>query len=965
MEVDGIMVSAATGAMNSLLGKLAALLEEDYQMHRRMKRDITFLRDELSSMNALLERLADAEALDPQTKEWRNQVREMSYDIEDCIDEHTRQLRIRQPQAASGVLGFFHGYVQKVKELVGRHEIAEQIRELKARIVEAGHRRKRYKLDSSAVNCKSSNAVAIDHRLPALYAELDALVGIDAPRDEIIRLLDDGDQRMKVVSIVGSGGLGKTTLANQVYQKFGKQFDCKAFVSLSQHPDMGMIFQTILYQVNDEAVRTRSGDKEQVINELRAFLKNKRYFIVIDDIWSTQAWKTIRYSLLENNYGSRILVTTRIGTVAKSCSSRCLDLVYELRVLSENDSRRLFFRRIFGTEDKCPHQLKDISIEIVRKCGGLPLAIISVASLLTTKPYARAEWYKVHDSIGSGLEQNSDVEEMNMILSLSYYDLPYHLRTCLLYLSMFPEDYVINRDYLIRRWISEGFIKVNGGRTLEEEGECYFNELINRSMIQPVHIQYDDRVYSCRVHDMILDLIISKATEENFITIITGKKQMLASKYKVHRLSFDNHDQENVTLYSMVTTHVRSLNIFRYCEQMPPLLNFPALRMLDLDGNNNLESSYLEDIGNLFQLRYLRIRASNISLPDQIGELQFLVILDLLNCIGISKLPASIVKLQYLKWLIVPRVELPDGIGNLQALEYMSLMVVDQSTSISSLQELGTLTKLRTLGLDWRINEFHKEKLTYTDNFVSSLGKLSRSNLQYLTLISPWSLDFLLDSLSPPHLLQRLGITGWHLSRIPVWMASLADLTYLDIEVKVRQETLEILGNFPALQFLKLYSNAVDHNERWLTVSNNGFRCLQKFKFVHWMNLIFEEGAMPKLETLESQIVAHEARPECGFGPPDFGICHLSALKNLIIDIFCECARVEEVEALEVAIQIAASMLPNHPTPTLNRFREAEMVKNCQAFNAEVDRSQTVLNSSVCTTYRPIEYMAGSTLLKI
>ncbi|KAF2911764.1 disease resistance protein RGA5-like [Oryza sativa Japonica Group] len=933
MEGNGIMVSAATGAMNSLLAKLAALLEEDYQMHKGMKREIAFLKDELSSMNALLEGLADTEAtLDPQTKEWRSQVREMSYDIEDCIDEYTRQLRHGRPQrpGGNGIMGFFSGYVQKVKDLVGRHEIAEQIQELKARIVEAGQRRKRYKLDS-AVNCKSNHVVPIDRRLPALYAELDALVGIDGPRDEIIKSLDDGEQRMKVVSIVGSGGLGKSTLANQVYQKIGNQFDCKAFVSLSQHPVMGMIFETILYQVNDEVGTIRSGDKEQVINELRAFLKNKRYFIVIDDIWSAQAWKTIRYSLLENNCGSRILVTTRIGTVAKSCSSPCLNLVYELRVLSEDDSKRLFFRRIFGSEDKCPHQLKDIAVEIVRKCGGLPLAIISMASLLTTKSYVRAEWFKVRDSIGSGIEKNSDVEEMNMILSLSYYDLPHHLRTCLLYLSMFPEDYVINRDYLVRRWVAEGFIKANGGRTFEEEGECYFNELINRSMIQPVHTQYDGRVYSCKVHDMILDLIISKATEENFVTIVTDRKQMLVSKDKVHRLSFYNYGQEDVTLYSMVTTHVRSLNIFRYSEQMPPLSNFPALRMLDLDGNNNLESSYLEDIGKLFQLRYLRIRASNISLPDQIGELQFLVILDLLNCIGISKLPASIVILRHLKCLVVHRVELPDGVGNLQALEYMSLVVVDYSTSVSSLQELGTLTKLRTLGLDWRIGDFHKEKLTYADNFVSSLGKLGRSNLQYLTLISPWSLDFLLDSWSPPpHLLQRLGITGWYLSRIPVWMASLADLTYLDIEVKVRQETLQILGNFPALQFLELYSNAADYGDRWLTVSNCGFRCLQKFKFVHWMNLVFEEGAMPMLETLEFQIIAHEARTECGFGPPDLGICHLSSIRNLIINIYCECARIEDVEALEAAIWLAASTLPNHPTLTLHRFREAEMVKNNQ-----------------------------------
>ncbi|XP_062182231.1 disease resistance protein RGA5-like [Phragmites australis] len=927
MDGNGIMASAVTGVMNSLLTKLAALLGEDYQMQKGMRREIAFLKDELSSMNSLLERLADTEALDPQTREWRNQVREMTYDIEDCVDEYMRQLR-HEPQRPSGVMGFFLGYVQKVKELVTRHEIAEQIQELKARIVEANHRRKRYKLDS-AVNSGRTSMVPVDRRLPALYAELGDLVGINGLINELIKLVDDREQMVKVVSIVGCGGLGKTTLANQVYRKIAKQFDCQAFVSLSQNPDMGMIFRSIVSQVKkDECDSTSSCDKEQLINELRDFLKDKRYFIVIDDIWSTQAWKIVKCALLENTCGSRIIVTTRIGTVAKLCSSPRHDLVYDLSMLSEDDSKSLFFRRIFGSEDKCPHQLKEVSIGIVRKCGGLPLAIITMASLLTTKSYARTEWVEVCNSIGSGLEKNWDVEEMNMILSLSYNHLPRHLKTCLLYLSMFPEDYVINRDYLVRRWVGEGFINLHGGRSLEDEGECYFNELINRSLIQPVDFQYDGRVYACRVHDMILDLIVCKAVEENFVTVLTDRKQMLVSQDKVHRLSLGHHGQENVIAYSMVPTHVRTLNIFRYSEQMP-LSDFRALRVLDLDGNENLENSYLEDIGKLFHLRYLRIKASNITLPEQIGELRFLVILDLLNCPGLSELPASIVKLRHLKWLIAPPVNLPDGVGNMQALEFLSLIVVDYTTSITLLQELGSLTKLRTLGLDWRISALHRDRKTYADNFVSSLDILGRSNLQYLTLISPWSLDFLLDSWSPPpHLLQELGIKGWYLSNIPVWMASLANLSYLDIEVKMRQETLQILGDFPALQFLKLCSNPAGPVERCLVVSNNGFQCLKKFSFVGWVNLMFEERAMPMLETLEFQIIAHAVQTACGIGPPDLGICHLSALRNLVVNVHCEGARIEEVEALEAAIRIGTSMLPNHPKHALHRFGVAEMVTN-------------------------------------
>ncbi|KAI4984770.1 hypothetical protein ZWY2020_017400 [Hordeum vulgare] len=807
--------------MSSLLAKLAELLGEDcyqHQMQRGTRREVAFLRDELGSMNALLERLADADAaapLDPQTREWRDQVREMSYDIEDCVDEYMGQLRRRSGGGGGGVVGLVLSYVGRVREMVSRCGIAEQIQELRARVVEAGHRRKRYKIDAAAASPSGAGVVPVDRRLPALYAELGGLVGVHGPRDELVRLLGDGEERIKVVSVVGAGGLGKTTLANQVYRNIGDRFDCKSFVSLSQNPDIGMIFRTIISQVKkDECELTGSGDLEQLINELRDFLQDKRYLIVIDDIWSTQAWKIIKCAFGENTCGSRIIVTTRIGTVAKSCSSPDCDLVYELKALSEDHSKMLFFRRIFGSEDKCPHQLEEVSVEIVKKCGGLPLAIITMASLLTTKSDTREEWMK--------------------------------------------------------------------------------------------------------------------AVEDNFVTIVTDKRQVPRMQGKVHRLSSDCTNVENMlTRSSMAVAHVRSLNIFRYSEQMPPLLNFRALRVLDLDGNENLESSYLEDMGKLFQLRYLRIRASNnITLPEQIGELQLLMILDLLNCYGTSELPASIAKLLNLKWLMAHRVTLPNGVGNMQALESLSLVVVDYTTPVTALQEVGSLTKLRSLGLDWRISNAHKGRMTYADSLVSSLGKLGASNLRCLTLISPWSLDFLLESWSPPpHHLQELSIKGWCLRKIPVWMASLANLTYLDIDVDVVQETVEVLASFPVLQFLKSYSNAPDPQERCLVVSNGGFRCLKKLNSVGWTNLMFLEGAMPMLEALEFQIVVHIVRAACGLGSPaDLGIRHLSALKNLVVKIYCECARVEEVEALEAAILVSVSMLPNNPTPTLHKFREREML---------------------------------------
>jgi hypothetical protein len=143
------------------------------------------------------------------------------------------------------------------------------------------------------------------------------------------------------------------------------------------------------------------------------------------------------------------------------------------------------------------------------------------------------DWYEVYDSIGTGLKNNLAVENMRKILSFSYYDM---LRTCLLYLSIFLEDYIIEKDRLIWMWIAEGFIKCEKqGKSLFKLGENYFNVLINRSTIQPIYGLYDI-LYECSVHDMVLDLICSLSSEANFVTILNGKDQMSPSS-KIRRLS--------------------------------------------------------------------------------------------------------------------------------------------------------------------------------------------------------------------------------------------------------------------------------------------------------------------------------------------------------------------------------------------------------------------------------------------
>jgi len=293
--------------------------------------------------------------------------------------------------------------------------------------------------------------------------------------------------------------------------------------------------------------------------------------------------------------------------------------------------------------------LAEVSTEILRKCGGVPLAIITIASTLASKKgmeNIHQYWSKVCKTLSSGLEDSPDVEDMRRILAISYYDPPPHLKNCMLYLSSYPEDYRICIEELIWKWMGEGFILKEHGKSFYEVGEDYIDELLNRSMIQSFFgNDHDSKIPTYfQIHDMVLDLMTRLANEDGFLAT-THDQQPRCQQERIHRLCIQTRNEEDVKHLSAANLcRLRSLIADVYSEEdvrllsavakafnwLPPLSTFRVLRVLCLCGCDRVDDGCFKEICNLIHLRYSGLRQTRITeIPKEIQKLQLLQVLDI------------------------------------------------------------------------------------------------------------------------------------------------------------------------------------------------------------------------------------------------------------------------------------------------------------------------------------------------
>jgi Leucine-rich repeat (LRR) protein len=585
--------------------------------------------------------------------------------------------------------------------------------------------------------------------------------------------------------------------------------------------------------------------------------------VVVDDIWDEDAWTTLKAALFDNNCDSNIIVTTRKDEVATAaCCSSNRNHVYRMQPLGSKDSELLFLKRTFHGKE-CPPDLKGVCDEILKKCGGSPLAIVVLSGMLTSKVTA-SQWRNVLKTISSG---DSKYNVVRRIISLSYFDLPLHLRTCLMYLSIFPEDFKISRKRLVNRWIAEGFVSCIDGISITETAERYFGDLISRNLIQAVDIKYDGEARACRVHDTILDFIIYKGCEENFVSI-NGPR--FRSGNKVRRLSIQNYQdaKERLAVAAEDLSHIRSITLFGYSEHMTcplSLRGYANLRVVDAKDafsyDEGAESPIDFDVASLPHLKYLDLSGLHMcELQEEfythrvltaIGNLQYLETLDLRGT-EVLDLPTDLYKLRRLVRLFISQyTRLPDGIGQLKALEELKWVWISEWSSLEFLQELGELTKMGSMHIGISDVDISDEQELV---LVSSLEKLSNLRSLRIHLDDMPGVKYGISWRAALQGLRKLRISEHDgvqtTAMVPDWMGKLNGLEKLVLRVEeIEQNDLDILGELQSLLYLKLFSS----NKRGLFMDNKGFQSLKYLDFFCGY-VTFRDGSVPRLQQLDLSV---------------------------------------------------------------------------------------------------------------
>ncbi|KAK4357586.1 hypothetical protein RND71_023196 [Anisodus tanguticus] len=790
-------------AVKFVVENLMQLLIDNADLILGIKGEVEDLLRDLNDFNAFLKQAAKSRRDNEVLKELVKKIRKVVNDAEDSIDKFV--IEAKRHDDKNKFLQWFHlTHVARAKG------VADEIKSIRERL-KAIRKDDAYGLQAISSD-DNSNRGDEERKVPVV--EEDDVVGLDEEAKTVIDRLIGGSDDVEVVPVIGMPGLGKTTLAYKIYKdpKVEYEFFTRIWVYVSQTFKRREIFLNIISKFTRNTKQYHDTAEDDLAHEVKELLgKGGKYLIVLDDVWTKEAWDCIKVAFPNKGKRNRVLMTTRQTNVAKCCH----DKPHDLKFLTKDESWELLEKKVFHKE-KCPPELELPGKSIAEKCRGLPLAIVVIAGALIGKGKTTREWELVADSVGEHLI-NRDPENCKKLVQMSYDRLPYDLKACFLYCGAFPGGFEIPAWKLIRLWISEGFIQYQGPLTLEDVAEDCLNDLVNRNLVMVMQRSSSGQIKTCRVHDMLHEFCRHEAImEENlFQEIKQGQGRSFPEKQELatyRRLCIRSSVNEFLSTRPS-GEHVRSFLCFGSKKIDMPLNEipaipraFPLLRVLDAESIKF--SRFSKEFFKLFHLRYIAFSTDKIvSIPPNFGDLWNVQTLIIETQQGTLDIKADIWNMTRLRHVCtnasttLPSPKRPksgkDNLAN-RCLQTLSTIAPECCTA-----EVFTRTpNLKKLGIRGKINA-----LLETSNLFSNIGKLAC--LENLKLVNDTRLSSKELRLPPAYIFpQKLK----KLTLIDTWfewkdMSILGQLEYLEV-LKLKENSFRGQmwnpedGGFPRLQVL-------------------------------------------------------------------------------------------------------------------------------------------------------------------